>query len=688
MDSSGGSTTNTVHQCDICQEQYASKNKLFKHLQTHGIQDKQMNQTKVCLLVGWLSNYDKESKEDSWIKGCILDTKSVEEIDIVEEALWLAIDQVEGHDSDFIPGQRRKGFARCTSYASRASYLLSSEETSLVADLFCFQIRRNVNLSDAEWLKIVNTHLPDTIRVHQIQYLPSIAHDFHAETNCSQRVYEYLIPHAYIFNAVTSGVYTHSATNDDNEVKFVDNGANCEINILGGMQEVKKRHKRFENEVEDEIDKRVRKELKTIFHMFQNSKNYHNYVIGGSTPDEVVTHRKINKIHLKEVIEIDSEKYCVFSFSGDSFLRGQIRKIMGVVLAVLYKYLSVDYVRDTLSERIYNVPMWDGLSLYLDECRYSKFEAKFDGYAFNNIQNQSGSGTLKVKKNKNKNKNARVISSDHNDDPATIACAGELAAATAKWNGDIQVASDTEERKIARLSEKNTSKQPLSASLPPPGSFRLDPRRYSASYSQIHEKVIEDINCFKKRVQRHVVQQMERRQCVWHEQRGATGNTMALPQSKTNAFPSMMSAYAICRLQKLEEECAQLMQVRDELICLYNRKLEVPMPSTTVGIVGSPPADSSCHSDQNTNTLDIQFYMKLDAEVLKARVLALLRKADASGAWPASTLARQKIIEGSSTGSNPIWDVADTSVGSGSFSIGTYPPPLSSPKGNELFPGR
>ena len=78
-----------------------------------------------------------------------------------------------------------------------------------------------------------------------------------------------------------------------------------------------------------------------------------------------------------------------------------------------------------------------------------------------------------------------------------------------------------------------------------------------------------------------------------------------------------------------------------------------------------------------------------------ARVLQLLREADASGLWPESSHSRAQYIanngiEKKDKSGKVLVDPAPTSQGGvsgGSFSIGCYPKPLLEPKGNTLFPG-
>ena len=628
------------HNCDVCQEQFDSKNKLFKHLKTHG------------LLVGWKSksNKIKQNKGDIWIKDCILDTKSksipVEEIEYVEQCLWNAIDHVEveaelGSDI-FVPGQRRKGFARSTSCAARASYLLSTEEYSSVADLFCFQIHKNYKLNDNQWLEIVNKHLPEhanmSIRVHQIQYLPNVASAFHAETNCSQRVYEYIVPYELIFNCNSSN--SSNSSNNSNSNKTSDSGSDLDSNSESQQRNL-----------EEEL--KIKKELKNIFNLFQNSKKYHNFVIGGSTPDENVTHRKIDKIKLKEIVTINNKNYCIFSFSGDSFLRGQIRKIMGIIIAVLYKYLSIDYICDALTDRIYDIPMWSGLGVYLNECRYDKFEARFDGYSFNNAQDGPNSNPNPNPPRQNRKEKSQKR---HRSDKVVEGGSGK---------DKLVIDADKGTVPMVKIQSSNANSSPSASPppppLPPPGLFRLDPRRYSAqtvahfdpSQSASHVTVMRELEGYRSAVQNHIATQMELE------------------------MESQCQSQCRSQLLELQQECIRLSVIKDKLVCLYGRNLVLP-PCDASGTSGVT------NPNTNTNgsaTHSISSYMELSIPDLKAAVLQHLRSADQSDSWPSSTLARQKIIEDSTL-------VEHGSGGSGgSFSVGTLPAPLSPPKGNELFPG-
>ncbi len=52
--------------CNICNQEFSSKTKLFKHLEIHGfIGDSSKESEKSVLLIGWLSS---ESDSNDWIK--------------------------------------------------------------------------------------------------------------------------------------------------------------------------------------------------------------------------------------------------------------------------------------------------------------------------------------------------------------------------------------------------------------------------------------------------------------------------------------------------------------------------------------------------------------------------------------------------------------------------------------------
>jgi stage V sporulation protein SpoVS len=66
----------------------------------------------------------------------------------------------------------------------------------------------------------------------------------------------------------------------------------------------------------------------------------HNFASGGACPEDSSVIRKIDRIYHKEMVIINNETWAVFSISGDAMLRGQIRKMIGLAIAIARGYVA------------------------------------------------------------------------------------------------------------------------------------------------------------------------------------------------------------------------------------------------------------------------------------------------------------------------------------------------------------
>ena len=80
----------------------------------------------------------------------------------------------------------------------------------------------------------------------------------------------------------------------------------------------------------------------------------------------------------KDIITDEAgDKFMVISFSGDAFLRGQIRKLLGTVISIMRGWLPLEYLVSLFSEDdVYDSPAVPGWPLYLSESKYDLWEAK------------------------------------------------------------------------------------------------------------------------------------------------------------------------------------------------------------------------------------------------------------------------------------------------------------------------
>lgn len=131
--------------CSECSEVFASKTKLFKHLEVvHSVLGtSSVPFEKALLLVGWMNAAEGNEEDDAdvWKKDGTLnaDWTSAETDDKVLELLISAIATVD----ESIPSRAIKSMSRSTSCAQRASYSLGQEVTcNASCETFAVQVKK------------------------------------------------------------------------------------------------------------------------------------------------------------------------------------------------------------------------------------------------------------------------------------------------------------------------------------------------------------------------------------------------------------------------------------------------------------------------------------------------------------------------------------------------------------------
>jgi tRNA U38,U39,U40 pseudouridine synthase TruA len=211
---------------------------------------------------------------------------------------------------------------------------------------------------DAEWVDTINALLPSTVRVIDRLVLPAIsaANIFHAEGQCTQRVYEYMLPLSIVMPAELI-VVPQEQTVRLKKRSWLPPGSGMNMSDILPM--------------DDELGQgRILyfRNLKRILKLFssEEKKFFHNFATGGGTPDEAVSKRRVDRAFHKEMVVFDDEVWVVFSFSGDAFMRGQIRRIMGLTIALCRGWLPEEFIEAALSpEYTLRLPAAPGFCLYL-----------------------------------------------------------------------------------------------------------------------------------------------------------------------------------------------------------------------------------------------------------------------------------------------------------------------------------
>jgi tRNA pseudouridine(38-40) synthase len=659
-----GATEPVESTCTLCSDVFSSKRKLFDHLEkVHDLVSDRAKPCKVAVQVGWLSHesndmetFLKDSRLNSDISSLALDADgyALTEDEVrgngttkarIETLLFHAIK--DSCDAGLPPSaeERMKAEARLRSdvpdgpqlrsrsdllrghtrgsQESESTLSLGLERTChALADTICMILQRPPG-NEQSWLTKVNSRLPSDIRVLSCRVLPGKGSDLNAFASCSQRRFEYMMP--------------LSAFLPENEEEY----AACAHHLVDGRT-IRSRKERewqqygppsaLDEEFPDDTEEGCRRVqffriLKNIMKNFGGKfQQFYNYSSGGACPEDPCTQRTIDRIYHKSMSRDPSgEAWAVFSISGDNFLRGQIRRLFGVAIAVARGWLPEEFIDYSLrSSTVYR----DELQLREKAKRIAEREEK-----------------MRLKRQKDEeDAAARALKGDATDLPEK--------PLTKDKKKKKEKPQDITESRAHRTSLKLLC-EPLCyvPSAPAPGlylaeckygnyeakyekhgAFVLDPRRTRDDPpSATDQACIDSMNEWENILQNHIM-----------------------------SYPGMKQA---CHnwAKNTKEQCHRIWtRVQYDMSRISRSELELKQNALKL-----------YPSNMTSNDRAPEVYRK---------VLYLLQEADRSGAWPRSSFARQALLEDSSQSTD-----ISPSVG-GTFTLGAFPDGQQQPKGNPIFP--
>jgi tRNA pseudouridine(38-40) synthase len=352
--------------CDICHEKMSSKNQLFKHLQTHGIErEVGWRYERVVILFGWKS-LSATDEADEYRKGGSLKAFQTTMDEELDTSLWSAIAQVEGYTIT------DRASSRCGSSAGRASHMLGIEASCHGAcDVFSCTLKRLPIPRSQKWVDDMNSHLPSFMHVMHIITLPDNGLNFHAESQCTQRLFEYVIPLEIL-------VPTDSESRNEQDTLCSKIDIDADLSTRRGN-----RYCVMDIEFPGDSDSsllRIKyfRILKKVLKLFGGKHHLHNFATGGICPDDAIARRDTGRFYHKKLLVVEDREWAVFSVSGDAFLRGQVRKMLGLAIGVIRGWIPMEYAKHSLEANVMcDIPLVPGCGLYLAECKYDKWEAKY-----------------------------------------------------------------------------------------------------------------------------------------------------------------------------------------------------------------------------------------------------------------------------------------------------------------------
>ena len=191
----GGDKAAITTSCSICGKEFASKTKLFKHLEEHGWEPEAVDVAiKTALLVGWLRSYpgDEDDGDGGGHSSRIGDDDS--SAGSVGSSLIAAVDEVDGEMRD------RTSFsaAQCGTSSSVAAASRAAADHGAVADLWMLPLVRlteQTQTASEEWVARVNSALSAAgTEVVVLDRITLPIKELDPEGVCTSRVYETIFP--------------------------------------------------------------------------------------------------------------------------------------------------------------------------------------------------------------------------------------------------------------------------------------------------------------------------------------------------------------------------------------------------------------------------------------------------------------------------------------------------------------
>ena len=194
----------------------------------------------------------------------------------------------------------------------------------------------------------INEHLPPQIRV--LGYHRTVK-GFDARKACDRRRYEYIFPE-WLFDPSLQPT----------DKSFVH---------LSAADFLKRRDPNYV------FDDAAVAKMTGILEQYEGTHNFHNYTVRVAA-DSGQAQRYMLRFTCEGVIEISGERWVKMVVVGQSFMLHQIRKMIGMALAVFRGMAPETALKDALRSRVREgVPMAPDLGLFLDKCFFQAYNRQW-----------------------------------------------------------------------------------------------------------------------------------------------------------------------------------------------------------------------------------------------------------------------------------------------------------------------
>ncbi|XP_028829703.1 pseudouridylate synthase 1 homolog isoform X2 [Denticeps clupeoides] len=180
----------------------------------------------------------------------------------------------------------------------------------------------------------INSELPPQIRVLGFK---RVTGGFNSKNNCDARTYSYLLP--------TVAFKPKDHAQDDASFS---------------------------------LDPATLQKVNRLFACYKGTHNFHNFT-SQKGPRDPSAKRYITQMSCSEPFLRQGAEFAVITVRGQSFMMHQIRKMIGLVIAVVKGYAGEEVLERSWGEEKVDVPKAPGLGLVLERVHFDRYNKRFGG---------------------------------------------------------------------------------------------------------------------------------------------------------------------------------------------------------------------------------------------------------------------------------------------------------------------
>ncbi|KAM9307169.1 pseudouridylate synthase 1 homolog [Pholidichthys leucotaenia] len=184
----------------------------------------------------------------------------------------------------------------------------------------------------------INQHLPAQIRVLGMK---RVTQGFNAKNKCDARTYSYLLP---------------TMAFSPKDFNLDDDGAVAAFRLPPQTLQTVNR----------------------LFSLYRGTRNFHNFT-SQKAADDPSSRRYIMHMSCGEPFVRGGLEFAVVSVRGQSFMMHQIRKMIGLVIAVVRGHAPEDVMERSYGPDKVDVPKAPGLGLILERVHFDRYSKRFGG---------------------------------------------------------------------------------------------------------------------------------------------------------------------------------------------------------------------------------------------------------------------------------------------------------------------